>query len=138
MQYRADGRGRPDHREVWAARARVEREKHGCVGACDDEEDVRIVDAAQHAGHRRASPRHDVQQRAVAEQQHGRGAVHCAGHLDGTGRRDTNEHDGRRDAQRQGDEVQPSAKTRLAIAECIHGNNLTLDRFQRGFGLTVT
>ena len=79
-----------------------------------------------------------MQQRAVAEQQHGRGTVHCAGRLDGTGRRDTNEHDGRRDAQRQGGEVQPSAKAGLAYAECVHGNNLTLDRFQRGFGLTVT
>ena len=54
------------------------------------------------------------------------------------GRHDTNEHDGCRDAQRQGGEVQPSAKAGLAYAECVHGNNLTLDRFQRGFGLTVT
>ena len=50
--------------------------------AGDDEEDVRIIDAAQH-------------------------------------------------------DVQPSAQSRLAIAECIHGDDLALDRLQCGLGLAV-
>lgn len=137
MQYRADRRGHPNHREIWPANRRAEREQHGCVGAGDDEEDVRIIDAAQYASHLRAAPRHDVQQRAVAEQQHGRGTVHCAGRFDRAGRRDADEYDGRRDAQRQGGEVKPSAQSRLAIAECIHGDDLALDRLQCGLGLAV-
>ena len=137
MQYRADGRGHPDHREVWAARARAEREKHGCIGACDNEEDIRIVDAAQHTGHRRASPRHDVQERAVAEQQHDRCAVHRARRFDGAGRCDADQHDGRRDAQRQGGEVQPSTQSGFAIAECVHGDDAASDRFQCCLGLAV-
>ena len=137
MQYRANRRGRPDYREIWPANRRAEREQHGCVGAGDDEEDVRIIDAAQHASHLRAAPWHDVQQRAVAEQQHGRGAVHRAGRFDRAGRRDADEYDGRRDAQRQGGEVKPSAQSRLAIAECIHGDDLALDRLQCGLGLAV-
>ena len=137
MQYRADRRGHPNHREIWPANRRAEREQHGCVSAGDDEEDVRIIDAAQYASHLRAAPRHDVQQRAVAEQQHGRGTVHCAGRFDRAGRRDADEYDGRRDAQRQGGEVKPSAQSRLAIAECIHGDDLALDRLQCGLGLAV-
>lgn len=131
MQYRADRRGHPNHREIWPANRRAEREQHRCVSAGDDEEDVRIIDAAQYASHLRAAPRHDVQQRAVAEQQHGRGTVHCAGRFDRAGRRDADEYDGRRDAQRQGGEVKPSAQSRLAIAECINGDDLALDRLQR-------
>ena len=53
------------------------------------------------------------------------------------GRRDADEYDGRRDAQRQGGEVKPSAQSRLAIAECIHGDDLALDRLQCGLGLAV-
>lgn len=137
MHHRADERRRPYHRQVRPSDRRAEREQHRRIGAGDDQEDVGVVDAAQHARHLGAAPRYDVQQGAVAEQQYRRRAVNRACGLDRSGRRDADQHDGCGDAQRQGDEVLPSAQSRLAVAECIDRRDLAFGGFQCGLGLAI-
>lgn len=111
----ADGRRHPQDAHVGPAdRLVVKREQERCTGAGDHEEDVRIIDAAQHvvdALGKMAMP--EMQRRAVAEQQHDRGAVDADADLHPTCGRKADEDDRRGDRERERDQMEPSAQFRL-------------------------
>lgn len=92
----------------------VEREQERRARARDHEEDVRIIDAAQHivdAFREMAMP--EMQRRAVAEQQHDRHTIDADADLHPSRRRKADEDDRRRDRERERDEVQPSTQFRF-------------------------
>lgn len=92
----------------------VEREQERRARARDHEEDVRIIDAAQHivdALGKMAMP--EMQRRAVAEQQHDRHTIDADADLHPSRRRKAYQDDRRRDRERERDEVQPSTQFRF-------------------------
>lgn len=71
----------PDDAQVWPDELLGQGEGDGRVGACDREEDVRIVDGTHHVMLAARMPVNQMQAGADAKQHHGCGGIQAASEL---------------------------------------------------------